>query len=337
MLNDNLDGTFEFLGYYDERRGLLSGGGFPADPPSLPIVVSQTSPGGKGNTSLAHPSSAPMRLQPRGADHDDYANSKPMSESVILQTMTPTDARKARAMWDYIQPHLHDTRTIPASGHVKELLPSTRVRDLQWNPNSTRPFVENKPKDISCMIIQVTGEQAPEPCSECAKGKGPFDGCVVIDRNAHPDVRSCMISCANCNYHGHQTGCSIKNWVQEREQHSYPPYFNPKAKRTAEKGEDVSKPPRKTVSSSVPRQTTEPACDQTATEASRTLRPRQSQAAVASSSALIAPGQIPPAGEMRMLDMEEWEIAPGRIRSQASDTPDSKPLPPGSHGFYTPD
>jgi hypothetical protein len=41
-------------------------------------------------------------------------------------------------------------------------------------------------------------------------------------------------------------------------------------------------------------------------------------------SALLTLGQVPPADETQKLDMEEWEMAPGRIRSQASDTPDSK-------------
>lgn len=322
MLNDNLDGTFGFLGYYDDRRALRPGGGFPFDPPSLPVVVSQTSPRSRVDESPARPSPS---LKPYEADpDDDDARPEPMSESAILQSMTPADARKARAMWDYIQPHLHHTRTIPASGHVKELLPSTRVRDLRWNPNSNRSFIENKPKDISCMIIQVTGEEAPSPCSECAKGKGIFDSCIVIDRNANPEVRSCMISCANCNYHGRQSGCSIKEWVQDREQPPYPPYFNPKAKKTSENRKDTSEPPRVAAPSSVPPRTTASATGELAVEHGRTLRPRQSQAGTASSSALIATGQVPSADEMEKHDMEDWEIAPGRIRSQVSDGPDSK-------------
>lgn len=324
MLNDNLNGTFKFLGFYDEKRKLLPGNGMPTDP-SLPIVVSQTSLEDKAKEDLAHPSPRSMTLKPGGVAQDnDDANPEPMSESAILQSMVPADARKAQAMWDYIQPHLHHTRTIPASGHVKELLPSTRVRDLKWNPNTTRSFVENKPKDISCMIIQVTGEQAPNPCSECAKGKGLFDGCVVIDRNANPEVRSCMISCANCNYHGRQSGCSLKQWVQEREQPAYPPYFNPRAKKMSEKMEYISEPSSRATSASVLPQVTEPAPGRSAIEPGRTLRPRQSQSGMVNDSALLTLGQVPPVDETQKLDMEEWEMAPGRIRSQASDTPDSK-------------
>lgn len=338
MLNDNNDGAFEIIGYYDENRVLGNGGTFPSHPPSLPVVVSQSGWKAPGNSDV--PSLRPRRA--KAAEDAEEEVSRPMSEAAILSAMTPEDARRARAMWDYIRPYLHSTKTIPASGHVKELLPLPRVRDLKWNPNCIQGFVERVPRDVSCMIIQVTGEEAPAPCTECVKGKNPFDGCVVIARDANPDVRSRMISCANCNYHGLQNRCSIKQWVMDREQPEYPPYYNPKAKKAAEKDGETSKvpsPARASRASSFAL----PALPQPSGSGggrpvaiSRSLRPRQSepQADAAGTSALISVGQVAAADEM--LDMEEWEIAPGRIRSQASDTPDSKLPQPETRLMFTP-
>jgi hypothetical protein len=332
MLKDTNDGAFEIVGYYDENRVLGNGGTFLSNPPSLPVVVAQSRGTAPGNPTI--PS-----LRSRRADAADDAGeevSRPMSEAAILSAMTPENAQRARAMWDYIRPHLHSTKTIPASGHVKELLPLPRVRDLKWNPNCIQGFIEKVPRDVSCMIIQVTGEEAPAPCTECVKGKNPFDGCVVIARDAHPDVRSRMISCANCNYHGLQNRCSIKQWVMDREQPEYPPYQNPKAKKAAD-GETSKVPtPARASRASSSALPAPPQPSGSGSGNSRSLRPRQSEPQVdaVGASALMSVGQVASADET--LDMEEWEIAPGRIRSQASDTPDSKLTQPETRLMFTP-
>lgn len=319
MLNDNCNGTFTEVGLYDEQK-ILRGGVFPSKTPSFPVVVSQKPALGQQRrvSSMATPLRQSQRTRPTEEDvtsANEDGEIRPMSEAAILSAMTPEDALRARAMWDYIRPHLASTKTIPANGHVKELLPLPRIRDIKWNQNWHKGFVEKLPRDISCMIIQLTGEEAPEPCTDCIKGKNPFDGCVVIARNADPKVRSHMISCANCNYHGHQNKCSITKWVQEREQSPYPPYHNPKATKAPER--TVEK--QETASNATPR-VDKPDDAFVIVEGGRSLRTRPS--APADRPGVTEPERLRTQDEL--ISAEEWERAPGRIRSEVATEPESQ-------------
>jgi hypothetical protein len=114
-----------------------------------------------------------------------------------------------KGFWDYAQNFLivHKGPTLPDKGYVRALITLPRVRDLEWNAvrQAQHPFHDSKPRDISALLIQLTGEPAPEPCTRCQVGKGPFEGCVMIAREAHTDPLSNIFACANCFYHYCQT------------------------------------------------------------------------------------------------------------------------------------
>ena len=112
----------------------------------------------------------------------------------------------------------HTAEIPPLDGWVSHLINLPRVRDIEWNTPwiYTHPFRDSKSRDVSAVIIQVTGEPAPTPCNKCAKGKGPFKGCVMISSGAqYPPLRR-VFACANCFYHYGQTFCSHKDWGMKR-------------------------------------------------------------------------------------------------------------------------
>ena len=114
-----------------------------------------------------------------------------------------------KALWDYLQSFMtrHKGPSLPDTGWVRELVTLPQVRNLEWNMlrQAQHPFLDSKPRDVSSLILQVTGEVAPQPCSRCLAGKGPFEGCVMIAREAHWQPLKKVFSCANCFYHYNQT------------------------------------------------------------------------------------------------------------------------------------
>lgn len=125
-----------------------------------------------------------------------------------------------KALWGYLQPHLvkHKGSEIPISGWVPQLIALPRVRDLDWNTGwlYTHPFHDTNPRDVSTLIIQVTGEPAPKPCNRCRDGVGPFRSCIMISSKAQSGPLSSVFACANCFYHFGQTKCSHRQWGAER-------------------------------------------------------------------------------------------------------------------------
>jgi len=169
------------------------------------------------------------------ASTDDGGPSRPATTVLNLQNRLSSTAQNEvsqqslllpggdwKVMWDYIQPFLivHKGPSPPVKGWVRELLPLPRVRDVQYNATRhiTNPFKDSKPRDVSAVIIQAAGVEAPVRCTRCQQGKGPFEGCIVLPEYAHSGALSSIISCANCFYHYGQTYCSHKSWASERAQ-----------------------------------------------------------------------------------------------------------------------
>ena len=114
--------------------------------------------------------------------------------------------------WRYIAPYLNPKTShnpIPTTGHVPDILALPRQRDIGWNPYRKNDFFERKPRDISAMLIYITGTLAKNACTRCVDHRGPFKGCVVIHKKATDSVRESITSCSNCFYHGTQTNCSL--------------------------------------------------------------------------------------------------------------------------------
>jgi hypothetical protein len=335
MLNDNLDGTFSVLGLYDDPK-LGNGGAYPKEPPSFPYVAS------RGPKPSDVPVSKRGRMRPLVTNPRPGQSYDSEEEEEVDQPSAPLPRDdESGSMWQYIKPHLKKTMTIPDKGWVKELLPLPRVRDLLWNPDRRSDFYESHPRDISCMIIQVTGEEAPSPCTKCAEGKGPFGGCVVISRDAPPEVRARMVSCANCNYHNRQVDCSLIEWVVNRSQPPFPGYLGKGSQPVLGRSDPTQPAPiQERPGLSVRRQSVKlPSNGHEPTARSHNAEAPQARARASGpagnrnvkgimrrqplpdreQSSAIPLGQPNPE---EILEMEDWEIAPGRIRFQASEAQD---------------
>ncbi|KAI0176920.1 hypothetical protein BJ166DRAFT_505684 [Pestalotiopsis sp. NC0098] len=203
--------------------------------------------------------------------------------------------------WYKIWPHLQNTpiMEVPTTGHVQSLLPLDLQRDVVFNRKAPVYF-ERRSQDISALIIQMTGVEAPRPCTRCQQGNGPFSGCFLISPEAHPETRKQITSCANCFYKGHQSRCS--EFI--RQQKETPPESQGENTSAAENDVNVQTeqqtPARRSGrnsnrpdAASPPKPATEniPRPDQPMTEITRAVAPRS----------------------VYDLSMEEWEIAPGRI------------------------
>ncbi|KAK3938231.1 hypothetical protein QBC46DRAFT_265828 [Diplogelasinospora grovesii] len=245
--------------------------------------------------------------------------------------------RRQKENWDYIQPYLTHNKVAPTLGYVQELLTQRRLRDLELNPARppNQPYDEKTARDVAAMIIQITGEQMPSvvaSCTRCKQGKGPFATCVVIDRRAHPDARSRYIACANCIYHGKQTFCTHKTWrrgssrtssalpgdgADDDDDNDEHRNWEDQDVTMTDFGESrLRQQPASSTCTIIP--TIIP------TKRGRGRPPKSSYATPASqaqtSSALISGGQLQTDD---ILEMETWEMAPGRIRETRSAKPEN--------------
>lgn len=216
LLHDNEDGTFSECGEYAPRRGgenLRSGNPQPA------IVVSQGRPGSSGGSGRAAP---PSKKSSLAAGNDDFAPASAASSAAEAQATSQNAgvSEQGLALWNYLQPHLikHKGPTIPEKGYIKQLIELPRVRELDWHTSwlALHPFLDSMPRDVSALIIQVTGDPAPKPCKRCLDGRGPFTSCIMISPKAPENALRNIVSCANCFYHFGQTYCSHKEWGASR-------------------------------------------------------------------------------------------------------------------------
>lgn len=251
------------------------------------------------------------------------------------------------ALWAYIHPYLKNTpfSPIPHTGHVSELLSLPRVRDVEFNPVAQFPYSEYKGQDISALIIQVTGEKSPHPCDRCQKGKGPFKGCYVISSKAPLAERQVITGCANCYYKCNNTYCNLRNRTKQKFSGSSmfqlrnPPTQLPTQKEPKEKEqggslsntfsvrrqserivlkESASKP---STSRTFPESSTDEPRIATHLKPGETTRSRvgarsNRQVSMQDEVVRFTNPQENAADPAQQLELESWEIAPGRVRNE---------------------
>jgi hypothetical protein len=112
-------------------------------------------------------------------------------------------------VWEYLRPFLvnYSNSQIPKNKRVKDLLELPRVRDVEWNEFSKRPFFDGNPQSLASIILYVIGEVQQEPCFRCREHKGPFKGCVKLPEGLHFSIPHC----SNC-YYSHQV-CHSELWA----------------------------------------------------------------------------------------------------------------------------
>jgi hypothetical protein len=316
-LNDNCDGTFSIKGVYRSKPAMGKGGKILTKAP--PVVVSKE--------PLRSGSPVPKAQLPT------YLASRPPVEGFEASEIMPTQIRSTRRriakgsgeaeLWAYIQPHLITTTSMPKASVIRQLLALPRQRELQYNPRGTR-FYETSYRDIAAMLIQVTGDVPPESCKRCRKGKGPFQGCVVMSQSAHLEAKERYPCCGNCAYGGKKSHCSLIRWVQEKTQwveEGLDGDPSPPATETVPAAEASSKVEETQPVSRYYRDL--PLVRQRRQQPTPQLRGSPVLASPQPGpSALISQGTFH--GQDDLLEMEDWEVAPGRIRETVTAEADSK-------------
>ena len=117
-------------------------------------------------------------------------------------TPTPSFQSDPEAMMRYLRPFLHqpDLDAAFKNQHVQQCLELPKVRDIEWNTEriAKTPFRDTLPRDISSLIIQITGDVAGFLCSNCMDGTGPYKDCVLISREAPEELQQHITSWSVC-------------------------------------------------------------------------------------------------------------------------------------------
>lgn len=267
------------------------------------------------------------------------------------QSMSLSTGRN-KELWDYMRPYLPKSLTsISSDSKALSLFSLPRQRDIRWRTNSPHVEVEDDKRQILGLLIYLTGEvykNGERSCTHCVKRIGPFPDCMTLTKGVPEDAQSMVRSCANCVFTHKSSSCSIKSgWSKEADERAQsegagkkrvwatddesevPAAMRRRSDRLGFADEDDNMGPRKKT-----RDGREPGRESGPSGAVRMpgLLKTVSNGSVSrtqSSSALIHAGQVQPDD---LLEMEDWEIAPGRIRGTDADgINNSKSKSYGSH------
>ncbi|KAI5927521.1 hypothetical protein F4810DRAFT_648170 [Camillea tinctor] len=345
--NDNLDGTLSIVktrsGLGVLRSKVVSKR--PLDPNEPPMVEPQLPPMAAYKISKAAQARARAQARTQASHKETRSKDAPVpkpsqtprelptvSTALTVNEPTVTFEPHQLELWNFIHPLLKHTPKfpIPVFAHIPDVLTLPRVRDIEYNPLAPFPYQERKLQDITAMIVQATGVEPPQTCSRCKSGKGIFKGCYVVSPDAPLLARQGIKSCANCYYKLQYGQCDLRKWhnktyaelrapqprVTELEAPSNPTKRELRHERRSERivlkesrtaasfdpGEDVAYPgPEKRKEKHHLRSR-----DST----------RQREVVLGENSTSHAVGTaLDPA---KMLELETWEVAPGRIRNEES-------------------
>lgn len=330
-MNDNLDGTLSQIGYYDIP--------LPGNNSLHPLVISQDplnpkeppieTPGlpGQGGHAPKIPKRKIIRNEPHGATRTrsrDLVNSDSME------------------LWNYMRPYLPQSLTsISSDDPALRLFDLPRRREVQWRTKTNHMKINDDRREILGTVIYLTGQEhknGEKSCTHCVRRNGPFPSCMTITNVAPDDIKALVQACANCVFTHNSSTCSIKSgwsrYANERAQTEAPakkrvlstddereePATTRRRSNRLDLAdeEDMTEDRRKIVTLSLKRHGQTPGVLHETPHTSNGGATKNS-----SPMALIHAGQFQPD---EVLEMEDWEIAPGRIRGGGADVNNSKSL-----------
>ncbi|KAI0021682.1 hypothetical protein F4780DRAFT_276005 [Xylariomycetidae sp. FL0641] len=333
-LNDNLDGTLSVV----KKRGLgppkITSWGH-VDLKTCPMAVPQLNTAIKAfHSRMRKPLPSFLNLGGPGT------LARPSGLTLIGSTAPTTGSGAgklhARSNWLHIRENLDDVPQSPISKryqYIADLLETPRVRDIQYNNGVPRRSYEGDPQEIAAMAVQMTGTRVPHPCSRCREGRGPFKGCYVISAEAPLRARQAMTRCGNCLGKSNKYKCEVSQWVREKYREIgrrvVPlPYAKPSSIRrdslhqrksadqsiVTESAEKIPQDQRPSRHDANDKDTRNP-------RTSETGRPQtRSHQQAPCEPSLATPSTIDP---VQMLQLETWELAPGRIRNDETEIVDN--------------
>lgn len=130
-------------------------------------------------------------------DESEEGILEPLGHPVRLQT---ADRESSEQMWKYVRPFLSVHTSIPETNWAGHILQLPRVRDIVWNEERMKEhaYRDSHARDVTALLVQITGIEARKPCERCSLGRGPFIGCIMISPEASDDAKAAVLSCANC-------------------------------------------------------------------------------------------------------------------------------------------
>lgn len=274
-----------------------------------------------------------VALAPKASKHKIGIKKRP--ETTRTQS-GPLLTGSSKELWDYMRPYLPKSITsISSDSAALSLFDLPRKREVQWRMDLQNFQLDDDKRQILGLLVYLTGEKhknGEKSCTHCVRHNGPFPGCLTLTKGIPKAGQPLVRSCANCIFTHLTASCSIKSqgnkdtggqsqagatakkrvWVTDDE--SEAPLA---ARRRFDRlgpldEEDRMEQRQKAVALSRKNE------GQSLSSGEAVRVPVQTRAVnngaaikAESSSALIHSGQVQPDD---LLEMEDWEIAPGRIR-----------------------
>lgn len=334
VLNDNLNGTLSQVGIYNK----------PVIGNTCPALVISQKPLDKTET----PMEKARVLGDKTTKPIKTVKLPKPTPSTLSHFKTNTDAKM---LWDYIQPYLPQPLTSLNNPNIYKLFEHPRARCIKWRKTWLKRTLDDDWKQIAALLVHLVGiehEDTVMGCTFCRRSEGPFKGCQVLPHDASYEASKLIKSCANCFFVHRRDHCSTKSGWERRcksrvaatsaaasslttttTTNNKRPYVEesddereePRLSRRLSERMRARVPEVKVGDEPVRKLVMFPLLSKEKQSVATGPSRKDTAMAESSSTALMSLGQIDPEG---LLEMEEWEIAPGRIRETGVVQPDSK-------------
>lgn len=359
LFNDNRNGTLSLVGYYNKP--------LPGEKTAPGLIISQnpldnTEPPME-QASLPGSAAFEKKTQPKMKSKIMLRRSVALPHHPGGNTNSSLTG-DAKRLWDYMLGFLP---TSPSSmvfdPQTIRLFSLPRRRIIHWRVNWHRRRLRDDKYEILGLLLYLVGEEYDRACTNCRRHKGPFPGCFILPKEADYELHQFVKSCANCHVMHAKQACSLKaGWEARAGDKSRP--SPPVVNSTADSATNASKKRRlsnldaeedETLALRRRSERFVDGDDDDKTAPRRkivtlSLHPKNGRSTLGSGGAILgrttttggpsdetAPPALINEGQMQpddLLEMEDWEIAPGRIRETGAARIDSKPTHTVSSSRY---
>lgn len=258
-----------------------------------------------------------------------------------------------KKLWNYMLGFLPESSTaMTFDEQTAKLFEFPRRRLVKWRETWDEHRAGDNKYQILGLLLYLIGEEVKRECTNCRRGQGPFPRCMILPEDAEEELQKLVRCCSNCYFVNCRSACSLKfkyeaRWSRKSLDDTTPASLPAETTAIASKkrrfadleseddvnrnidsgqpsngSEDEDQPDqdqdghrRKIVTLTLPSATT------AKMSRTRSMTAGLQTTTNAASSVLISAGQIQPDD---VLEMEDWEIAPGCIRATGTELVDSK-------------